>query len=749
MNHDISDWTGATKEMVFTLEKNNMPKEGSHGNFPCFFNPTVDPTNWNLHDHEKGLTTPGVFRHIHPDSIIKHYGPRIWHLTSYSAIDQKGVQVSEAVQNVSRWLVNAHTEYGVVSNPYEPSSTLGGLVRKPDPIVYSLIKPQGKEGRIGPDKDKPIPTLFIDPNRKGVFEDGVFVPQPREGNSWDTPIRDLGEAVEYFRQRFIDIPSDPDYRGYRMPKLDSEGFPTEEDTVYRAVQFLIKPGELTTVGPGNYVNKNLRSAAIISYGHMRFYGGYPGDLDTTNTEGRNPRTYRSRIRANVTGISGAAGYENNSAHLFALVNADSVIIDGFMLEDANTHNVYGGLASNDGGGIVVNNSTIDDTLRIDMVGNEVRNCVINNCASPRGAGIYVNGQWKKDKDRGYETCYAELKLVNTIVRNNTSADSLRADSANLGGIVTANGRAFIYLDHCDIVNNAGIALLADNTPTATTTKALLPHRGYIRMDNSIVYCNGDSVKTDRVNIKKVKSVNAEGQGRIFGSYNMFDADLDAHVQNNQQPYGFFQDGYTVEDYSKFIENLPSDVATSFTNNVTGIPSDSAARHNKCIFTRVSITDVNYPSFVNPSRNVGHSMTGDKPLYGGIVAYSPLNDNPMVNAANPEGRDPLDNFDRSDAVARDRGGAPDLGAIEDYNLPAAGTVLYVTPDGAGKMDGSSWDNAIAGNAVYSVYGAPAADGDSIDANNGARLVSIARYPLLRWLYQTTCMEERYYHASVYD
>lgn len=458
MNHDISDWTGATKEMVFTLEKNNMPKEGSHGNFPCFFSPTVDPTNWNLHDHEKGLTTPGVFRHIHPDSIIKHYGPRIWHLTSYSAIDQKGVQVSEAVQNVSRWLVHAHTEYGVVSNPYEPSSTLGGLVRKPDPIVYSLIKPQGKEGRIGPDKDKPIPTLFIDPNRKGVFEDGVFVPQPREGNSWDTPIRDLGEAVEYFRKRFIDIPSDPDYRGYRMPKLDSEGFPTEEDTVYRAVQFLIKPGELTTVGPGNYVNKNLRSAAIISYGHMRFYGGYPGDLDTTNTEGRNPRTYRSRIRANVTGISGAAGYENNSAHLFALVNADSVIIDGFMLEDANTHNVYGGLASNDGGGIVVNNSTIDDTLRIDMVGNEVRNCVINNCASPKGAGIYVNGEWKKDKDRGYETCYAELKLVNTIVRNNTSTDSLRADSANRGGIVTANGRAFIYLDHCDVLNNAGIAL---------------------------------------------------------------------------------------------------------------------------------------------------------------------------------------------------------------------------------------------------------------------------------------------------
>ena len=378
MNHDITDWTGVTKEMVFTLDKHNMPVKGAHGNYPCFFNPTVNPLDWTEHNHETGVTGPGVFQHIAPGRLMEHYGPRIWHLTSYSAIDQKGVQVSEAVQDVSPWLKHAHTDEGVVTNPYEPSSTLGALVRKPDPIVYSLVKQQGLEGRL--DGETLIPTLFIDPNRKGVYDnEGNFVTQKREGNSWDTPIRDLGEAVQFFRQYFVDDPSSPHYRCYRVPKINpADTTVTGADTTYRYVQFLIKEGTLTTVGPGNYVNKNLRSAAIVTYGHMRFYGGYSGDLDTLDTEGRNPRNYRSIIRANVTGEEGAVGYKNNSAHLFALVNADSVIIDGFMLEDANTHNVYGGLASNDGGAIVVNNSTIDDSLRIDMVGNEIRNSVRKN-----------------------------------------------------------------------------------------------------------------------------------------------------------------------------------------------------------------------------------------------------------------------------------------------------------------------------------------------------------------------------------
>ena len=178
MNHDITDWTGVRKEQVYALEKQNLPVNHTLGNHPCFFHPTADPTDWDRYEPSNGIYGAGVFQHLYP---VQYPGPRVWHLTSYSALDQKGVQANETVKDVSPWLLHAHTDYGVVSNPYEPVSTLGALVRRPDPLAYALIAPQGYEGRVGGD---PIPTLFIDPDRTGVFDSvGNFVPQPQEGNS--------------------------------------------------------------------------------------------------------------------------------------------------------------------------------------------------------------------------------------------------------------------------------------------------------------------------------------------------------------------------------------------------------------------------------------------------------------------------------------------------------------------------------------------------------------------------------------
>lgn len=718
MNHDISDWTGATKERVFTLDKSNMPIEGSHGNFPCFFNPTVNPNNWSEHDHEAGTFGPGVFKHlaeIYKDTCCLP-GPRVWHLTSYSAIDQKGVQASAGMQGLSPWLIHAHTPYGVVSNPYEPSSTLGGLVRKPDPVTYVLVAPQGLEGREG---GEPIPTLFVDPRRKGVFDgDGKFVPQDKEGNSWDTPIKDLGEAVEYFRKKFVD--DDPNNRYYRLPKLSGTG-----DTICRYVQILVKEGELTTIGPGNYVNHNLRSAAIITYGHMRLYGGYPSSLADIATEGRNPHEYHTVIRANVTGEETVRAYQNNSAHIFALVNADSVVVDGFHMMDANTIGVSEATQANYGGGLVINNSTIADSLRVNMVGNQFRNCVIGNCTSPQGAGIYVNGAYPRKRNGSIvDTCYVELKVVNTIIRNNKAANAWDSDTMNGGGVITANGRAFIHLDHCNIVANVGIPFKANNI-NAGDVLTPLNKRGYIRVDNSVVYSNGTRNLEDFLllgtnpsygSVTSVENTPEESEHHVFGAYNMFDADLAVH------PHGFFADGYTLTDTTGFA---PADahffrIATSAEN----LPTDSASRHNQCNLTR-SIDDANYPVFVNPTRNVGNSPSGDKAMYGGQTSYVPMNTNPVVNAANHESwYNEYNNYDRSDTEKRTRGGAPDIGAIENTDLPPEGQVIYVTPNGAGKRDGSSWANAIAGNTVYMVNGivGPAiATTDSIDAANGARLV----------------------------
>ena len=718
MNHDISDWTGATKERVFTLDKSNMPIEGSHGNFPCFFNPTVNPNNWSEHDHEAGTFGPGVFKHlaeIYEDTCCLP-GPRVWHLTSYSAIDQKGVQASAGMQGLSPWLIHAHTPYGVVSNPYEPSSTLGGLVRKPDPVTYVLVAPQGLEGREG---GEPIPTLFVDPKRKGVYdESGHFVPQSMEGNSWTTPIKDLGEAVEYFRKKFVD--DDPNNRYYRLPKLSGTG-----DTICRYVQILVKEGELTTIGPGNYVNHNLRSAAIVLYGHMRLYGGYPSSLADIATEGRNPHEYRTVIRANVTGEETARAYENNSAHIVAFVNADSTIVDGFVLMDANTHGVIDATTANQGGGVVMNNSTIDQSKRVDMVANELRNAVVGNCASNRASGIFINGEYPKANG---EITYAELKVVNTIIRNNKSSETLNSDTTNGAGAVTANGRAYIHLDHCNIMNNTCHPLKVNNIGTASGGPTLA-YTGYIRLDNSIVFNNGDKAIENSMDLGKpgngkVTSVYPEGtaEDRIYGMYNMFDFDIDIHNGDNHRPHGFFKNDFSIADIIGFV---PAGVTSRLTEDAATLPADSINRHNQCNLTR-STDDANYPVFVNPTRTIGNSKSGDKALYGGQISYVPMNTNPVVNAANHESwYTEYDNFDRTDTEKRTRGGAPDIGAIENTDLPPEGQVIYVTPNGAGKRDGSSWANAIAGNTVYmvsdTISGPGLATTDSIDAANGARLV----------------------------
>jgi len=741
MNHDISDWTGVTKELVFSLEKNNMPTKGSTGNFCCFFKPTVDPNKWdsinyNVSDeeHNVGLYGPGVFQHIYPVQIP---GPRLWHLTTYSALDQKGVQWNAAMKDVSWYLQHAHTDYGVVTNPYEPVSTLGALVRKPDPITYVLMPPQGVEGRqaLLHHPDSLIPTLFIDPKRKGVYDSiGQFVPQTHEGNSWDTPARDLGEAISYFRRYLKD--DEHDNHHYWLPEFDDNLQPTGDSVRYDHVQFLVKEGTVTTVGPGNYLDRNIRTAALRVESHMRLYGGYPGSLTGTDTEGRNPRTTKTIISANITGVSGSKGFANNSAHVVAMINTEHSIVDGFTLSDANTHDVDQSLSANAGGGLLMNNSTTPQAKRINMMGNQLRNCVITNCSSPKGVAVYVNGEWPKADG---EICYAELMMVNCVIRNNTADYTLSnpSDPASAAtvehGIITANGRAYVHVEHCTVANNVGFPFKADSKQTESDEPIHCshpehhnntPYYGYIRVDNSLIFCNGDRRLDDRGelgNMAKVMSVNDEGQDYVFGMYNLFDYDLALHQIDDEMPRGFFSNDYHVPIIEGFV---PEGFTSHFTDDIGDIPADSVHRHNYCLLTRANSSDKTYPAFLNPSRNVGHSMTGDKPLYGGNVAYVPMTTNPCVNAAHRGSYSIFNEYDRTDQTKRDRGGAPDIGAVENGDLPAAGSVFYVTPDGAGKRDGSSWDNAIAGNTVYRLYGAGPAEGDSIDAANNARLVNAA-------------------------
>ena len=108
---------------------------------------------------------------------------------------------------------------------------------------------------------------------------------------------------------------------------------------------------------------------------------------------------------------------------------------------------------------------------------------------------------------------------------------------------------------------------------------------------------------------------------------------------------------------------------------------------------------NADNFQNPTNDTGATLGFDT-YRGGYSSFKPLTSSveaagQVINKANTAP------FTQDIAGRpRDLGGTPDLGAYE-AELPEAKTVLYVTPEGAGKRDGSSWENAIAGNYVYNL------------------------------------------------
>lgn len=106
------------------------------------------------------------------------------------------------------------------------------------------------------------------------------------------------------------------------------------------------------------------------------------------------------------------------------------------------------------------------------------------------------------------------------------------------------------------------------------------------------------------------------------------------------------------------------------------------------------------NFSNPTNSQGATL-GYNTYYGGYTEFRPLTSSTansiIINQATGT---PADITTDIAFKERDLGGLPDLGAYE-ARLPKNGTVFYVTENGAGNMDGSSWENAIAGNMIYDI------------------------------------------------
>ncbi len=715
---DLTDWSSTTRKVIVSLANENYPTSAYHeGNFPLFAQPTAaagiqyDPTTKAVNP---AANAPGQ-----PYQRVYN-----WHPLSSSALRMRAVQVTDALQDVADEIIHAHTDVDVVGRAFEPVSSIGGVARSYRNLVYAMA-PSQEPGETGD-----IPTIFMDPNRvvydatNTATSCGYDDNQPA-GDSWTHPCGNLSDAITFFKNHLHEG-GDEESTYY---DLDGQHYPH--------VQILVKQGSLTVAGQGAYLSGHARTASLRPGSNMRLYGGFAPELTGTAVNVRSPHHYRTSLSANVLG----GDFDNNSVHVIAIANQHNVIIDGFHLYSGNANIVRAAAVTDDGSktyelladgaGIVVNNAMSADNKRIDMVGNVLRNAVIANCAAPEGSAVYVGGGYRHGtEDR---LCRAELTIVNTVIRNNTAGDIFedhdRFVEGNSGedsdaGTIVSNGNAHVWVRNCDIVNNCGYALKATKPQgEEVATNAVTNPRGYIEIYNSILFSNGQRISADRSNISKAVSCKWTDDNTISGNYIYLDHDA------------------TKPDMPDFIKCFNYLTRSKSQDGQSGLCYNSATQlvDKPCT--------LHYPYFVNPSRNVGHSTGEDYPMYGGVISYEPLPTNPIVNGAfSGDGYGGLDDGNglltglpdfsgtaeeqmaqqvmwKSRSMSYDReltdrtyGGDPDAGAIETMRLPRGGAVIYVTPDGAGKRDGSSWANAIAGNTVYmldNVAGPALAAGDQLD------------------------------------
>lgn len=403
------------------------------------------------------------------------------------------------------------------------------------------------------------------------------------------------------------------------------------------VQILVKQGTATTAG--NSYLPHIRSSFIDLPSHVRLYGGFASSLKGTDVSNRNPKAYPTRITANITG----SDYAENGCHIITVRHgATDVIVDGFQLYFANaqTSSVLPTLALEGGAGIAVINSYADQPMK-DI---KIRNCVVANCTASQGSALFL---------RNTPGAVMQVDVENCIFHNNAVTREQAATVEATGSNTT------LTLNHCLIRGNVGYGVMATDNAN-------------IKVKNTALHAN-------------IKF------GSNSGSSNLKITDLHATESDPD---------------SKVVTFLTSPNGTiavadgaSSANNMMDLGVSSNTDIATAKFSYHSSNTSTYPKFVNPTSNIGVNKEGDVTMYGGDPNWMPMNMNPMVNAANES--NPYFGVDFTTVTTRNYGGLSDIGAIEDTSLPEFGKVIYVTENGAGKKDGSSWSNAIAGNTVYDV------------------------------------------------
>lgn len=162
---------------------------------------------------------------------------------------------------------------------------------------------------------------------------------------------------------------------------------------------------------------------------------------------------------------------------------------------------------------------------------------------------------------------------------------------------------------------------------------------------------------------------------------------------------------TTETSSVVNANTLKLYHVSVVNNIGAAPamgtsSFAIGNSNGNTFTFASVGADGAKNFANPTNKQGATLGFDT-YYGGYSNFTPLTSSAVAGQLiNKASGTPVEVTEDIAGNSRNLGGSADMGAYE-ANLPVNGTVFYVTATGAGKMDGSSWENAIAGNLIYDI------------------------------------------------
>ena len=356
-------------------------------------------------------------------------------------------------------------------------------------------------------------------------------------------------------------------------------------------------------------------------------------------------------------IDGKVGDKEFVYHCVVFKEVSDAVLDGFHIINGDATQTGNQSSLIKHGGGIV--MVVDPQMGA-VAGGTMTGNVIRNCIIENCVGERGAALYAAPR----EGADFSLTMSNCVINNNTSTYSDAAPSAAVYfDMPGAAGNVSVNMDHQTIVKNVGYGVYAT-----------LP--GKVSLIDSWVWSNARFDLSDCTQLKAEDALTIEN---VSATYCAFDTGA-----------GFDADG-----------------------------NFSTLTYNK--------NEANYPVCENPTRNIGRSLDAFNTYNGGLTSYMPSNMSPLINRACPDADHTL--TDITTVTLRTTGGGPDIGAYQNSKLPLKGRVFYVRDyrDAEGKVDlsrggdGSSWAEAINGNAIYDME-----TGGAVIENNRKISTTDSRY-----------------------